>query len=53
MQNSSIDVISAIESKLKDKVQIQMGQLGQASIIANNGLHRDVIQAMLEVDEKT
>jgi len=53
MQNSSVDVISAIESKLKDKVQIQMGQLGQAAIIANNGLHRDVIQAMLEADEKT
>jgi NADH-quinone oxidoreductase subunit D len=53
MPTSNVDVISAIESKLKDQVQIQLGQLGTAAVIANNGLHRDVLKAMLEADEKT
>ncbi len=52
MPNSEID-ISVIESKLKDKVQIQLGRLGTAAINTSNGLHRDVLKVMLEVDEKT
>ena len=47
------DIVNAIESKLKDKVQIQFGQLGTAAINTSNGLHRDVLQAMIEADEKT
>ncbi len=53
MPNSNIDIINVIESKLKDKVQIQLGQLGKAAIVTSNGLHRDVIKAMVEADEKT
>ena len=53
MPNSKIDIVSAIESKLKDKVQIQLGQLGTAAINTSNGLHRDVLKAMIEADEKT
>ncbi len=53
MSNSNIDIISLIESKFGDKVQIQIGQLGAAAIIANNGLHRDVLKAMIDADEKT
>ena len=53
MPNSNIDIINAIETKLKGKVQIQLGQLGKATIIVNNGLHREVIKAMVEADEKT
>jgi Ni,Fe-hydrogenase III large subunit/Ni,Fe-hydrogenase III component G len=52
MSKSNIDIINVIENKLKDKVQIQLGQLGKATIIANNGLHREVLKAMLEADEK-
>src|SRR5208337_4237666 len=53
MPNSNIDIISAIESKLKDKVQIQLGQLGTAAVNTSNGLHRDVVKVMLDADEKT
>jgi formate hydrogenlyase subunit 5 len=53
MPNSNIDIISVIETKLKDKVQIQPGQLSTATIITNNGLHRDVLKAMVDADEKT
>ncbi len=53
MPNSDIDIISKIESKLKEKVQIQLGELGTAAVNTSNGLHRDVLQAMLEADEKT
>ncbi len=53
MSNSRIDIVSAIESKLKGKVQIQLGQLGTAAITTSNGLQRDVLQAMVEADEKT
>ncbi|MBE3116056.1 NADH-quinone oxidoreductase subunit C, partial [Candidatus Bathyarchaeota archaeon] len=52
MSKSNIDIINVIENKLRDKVQIQLGQLGKAAIIANNGLHREVLKAMLEADEK-
>ncbi len=53
MSNNKIDIINVIQTKLGDKVQIQLGQLGTAAINANNGLHRDVLKAMLEADEKT
>src|SRR5208283_3436407 len=53
MSNSKIDIINVIETKLKDKVQIQLGQLGKAAIVTSNGLHRDVLKAMVEADEKT
>ena len=53
MPNSNIDIISVIESQLKDKVQIQLGQLGNAAINTSNGLHRDVVKVMLNADEKT
>src|SRR5208283_1514234 len=53
MSNSKIDIVNAIESKLDGKVQIQLGQLGTAAINTSNGLHRDVLQAMVEADEKT
>ena len=54
MPNSNIDIINVIETKLKDKpIQIQLGQLGKATIQVNNGLHREVLKAMVEADEKT
>ena len=53
MPNSNIDIISAIKSKLNGKVKIQLGQLGTATVIVNNGLHREVLKAMVEADEKT
>lgn len=53
MQNNNIDLISLIQSKFGDKVQIQLGLLGAAAITANNGLHREVLKAMLSADGKT
>jgi Ni,Fe-hydrogenase III large subunit/Ni,Fe-hydrogenase III component G len=53
MSNSKIDIVGIVESKLKDKVQIQLGQLGNAAVNTSNGLHRDVVKVMLEADEKT
>jgi formate hydrogenlyase subunit 5 len=53
MPNNNIDIINVIETQLKDKVQIQLGQLGKAAIVTNNGLHRDTLKAMVEADEKT
>jgi Ni,Fe-hydrogenase III large subunit/NADH:ubiquinone oxidoreductase subunit C len=53
MPNSNIDIINVIESKLKDKVQIQPGQLGKAAIVTTDGLHRDVMKAMVDADEYT
>jgi formate hydrogenlyase subunit 5 len=53
VSNNKIDIISVLQSKLGDKVQIQVGQLGTAAINTSNGLHRDVIKAMIEADEKT
>lgn len=50
---SSIDILNVVESKLGGKVQIQKGHLSTGTIIANNGLHRDVLQAMFDADEKT
>lgn len=53
MSNSNVDIVSAVKSKLNRKVKIQRGQLGTAAIIAQKGLHRDVLNAMIEADEKT
>jgi Ni,Fe-hydrogenase III large subunit/NADH:ubiquinone oxidoreductase subunit C len=53
LSNNKIDILNVIESKLGSKVQIQPGHLSTGSIIANNGLHREVLKAMIEADEKT
>lgn len=53
MQKNSKDYINAIESKLNGKVQIQLGVDGKAAVVANNGLHRDVVKAMIEADDQT
>jgi formate hydrogenlyase subunit 5 len=53
LSNSNLDIVSAVKSKLNRKVKIQKGQLGTAAIIAQKGLHRDVLNAMIEADEKT
>ena len=53
MSNSKIDILSIVESKFGNKVQIQPGHLSTGTIIANNGLHRDVLKAMIDADEKT
>jgi NADH-quinone oxidoreductase subunit D len=53
LSSSSVDFISLVESKFGDKVQIQKGVNGEASFVANNGLHHDVLKAMIDVDEKT
>ncbi len=53
MPSSNIDIINVIETQLKDKVQIQLGQLGKAAIVTNNGSHRDVLKVMVGADEKT
>lgn len=50
---NNIDILNVVESKLDGKVQIQKGHLSTGTIIANNGLHRDVLQAMIDADEKT
>ncbi len=52
--SNSIDIVSVLEQKLQGKsIQIMPGQLGKALVIADNGLHRDVVKAMLDADEKT
>jgi Ni,Fe-hydrogenase III large subunit/Ni,Fe-hydrogenase III component G len=51
--NNNEDIISLVELKLGDKVKIQRGKLSAAAITANNGLHRDVLQTLLNADEKT
>jgi Ni,Fe-hydrogenase III large subunit/NADH:ubiquinone oxidoreductase subunit C len=53
LSNNKIDILNVVESKLGNKVQIQPGHLSTGSIIANNGLHREVLKAMIEADEKT
>ena len=52
MPNSEVDIVKVIESKFGSKVQIQPGLLGTAAI-STNGLHREVLKAMVEADEKT
>ena len=53
MSNSNLDVISLVESKFGEKIEVQRNMLGAATITANNGLHYDVMKALLEADEKT
>jgi Ni,Fe-hydrogenase III large subunit/NADH:ubiquinone oxidoreductase subunit C len=53
LSKNNVDMISLIQSKLGVKFKIELGKLGTAAIIANNGLHREVIQIMLNADEKT
>ncbi len=53
MSNNKIDILKIVESKLGNKVQIQPGHLSTGTIIAQNGLHRDVLKAMIDADEKT
>jgi len=53
LSNNKIDILKVVEFKLGSKVQIQPGHLSSGSIIANNGLHRNVLKAMLDADEKT
>ena len=53
MSNNKIDILTQVESRLGNQVQIQPGCLGTGCIITNNGLHRDVLKTMIEVDEKT
>ena len=53
MLNSKVDIVSLLESKFGDKIQIEKGKLGTAAITAENGLHYDVFKAISEVDEKT
>ena len=51
--SNSVDFFGLVESKFGDKVQIQKGVNGEASFVANNGLHYDLLKAMIDVDEKT
>ncbi|MFA7397862.1 MAG: NADH-quinone oxidoreductase subunit D [Crenarchaeota archaeon] len=53
MASNNADMVSLLESKFGDKIQIQKDVLGTAAIIANNGIHYDVFKAMIEADEKT
>jgi Ni,Fe-hydrogenase III component G len=53
MSNSNPDVISLMESKFGDKIHVERGQLGDAAITANNGLHYEILKALIAVDEKT
>jgi Ni,Fe-hydrogenase III large subunit/Ni,Fe-hydrogenase III component G len=46
-------MIEIIKSKFGDNVQIQMGMLGAAAITASNGMHRDILKAMIAADGKT
>ncbi len=52
MSNNKVDLLSLVESKFGDKIKIERGLLGDAAITANNGLHYDVLKAMIEADEK-
>ncbi len=53
MSDSKVDVISLVESKFGEKIKVQRGNLEAAVITANNGLHYDVLKAMIDADEKT
>jgi len=46
------DVINAIKNKLGDQVKIKT-DLGKAAIIADSGLHREVVKAMIDEDDQT
>jgi len=51
--SDNLDMISLLENKFGDKIQIQQGTLEAGAIIANNGLHHDVLKTLIEADEKT
>ena len=51
--SKNVDIVSLLKSKFGDKIQIQQGTLEAGAITANNGLHYDVLKAMIEADEKT
>lgn len=53
MSSNNVDIIDILQTKFGDKIQIQNGIAGTAAITANNGLHHDVLAAMLAADEKT
>lgn len=53
MTNNNEEIISTLESKFGDKIQVQRNVLGAAAIIANNNLHHEVFKTLLEADEKT
>ena len=53
MSNNKIDILNVVATKFGTKVQIQPGHLSTGTIIANNGLHRDVLKTMIDADEKT
>ncbi len=52
MSNNNLDIISLVESKFGDKIKVERGLLGAAAITADNGLHYDVLKAMIDADEK-
>ncbi len=53
MTQNNLDILTLLESKLKGKpIKIQPG-LNKATIIANDGAHRDAFKALMEADEKT
>jgi Ni,Fe-hydrogenase III large subunit/Ni,Fe-hydrogenase III component G len=51
--SSNIDILKVIESKLDGKVQIEPGHLSTGTVTVTDDLHRDVLKAMVEADEKT
>ncbi len=53
MSNNKIDILNVVATKFGTKVQIEPGHLSTGTIIANNGLHRDVLKTMIDADEKT
>jgi len=53
LSNNKIDILKIVESKLGSKVQIQPGYLSTGTILTQNGLHRDVLKAMIDAEEKT
>jgi len=53
MSNNKTDILNVVATKFGTKVQIQLGHLSTGTIIANNGLHRDVLKTMIDADEKT
>ena len=54
MEKSNVDLLGVLKSKLKGKsVEIIDDQLGFATFVTKKESHRDVVKALLDVDEKT
>jgi Ni,Fe-hydrogenase III large subunit/NADH:ubiquinone oxidoreductase subunit C len=51
--SKSLDIIGLMESKFGDKISVERGKLEAAAITANNGMHYEVLKAMIAADEKT